>query len=204
VRRVLARVCFHAALLLTLGIISPAFSQSGQEANPQQSAATDAENSQANEKWHLINTAIFAVGLGYAIWKLAPAFFNARSADIQRAIKEATGLKMEADLRYSEIDRKMATLPEAVQQLREQSRIEMEREHARRKEDTARELQHIHSNIASEIDALRGEGASRIRRRTARLALQLAEHRLRETSSAQANDGLFRDLIHLVERGKNQ
>jgi F0F1-type ATP synthase membrane subunit b/b' len=79
----------------------------------------------------------------------------------------------------------------------------MEREHARRKQDTARELQHIHSNIASEIDALRIEGARRIRRRTARLALQLAERRLRETSSEDANDGLFRDLIHLVERGKN-
>jgi F-type H+-transporting ATPase subunit b len=203
VRRPLARVCFYAALLLTLGIVSPGFSQSGPESNPQVSAAKDAENSEVNEKWHLINTAIFAVGLGYAIWKLAPAFFNARSADIQRAINEATGLKMQADMRYSEIDRQMATLPESVQKMREQSRIEMEREHARRKQDTARELQHIQSSVASEIDALRIEGARRIRRRTARLALQLAERRLRETSSEDASNGLFRDLIHLVERGKN-
>src|ERR1700756_2411018 len=71
--------------------------------------------------WKLINSAIFAVLLGWFLWKYAPRFFNARSADIQRAIKEATGLKLDADYRYSEIDRKMALLGEEVQKMREQA-----------------------------------------------------------------------------------
>ena len=77
--------------------------------------------------WKLINSAIFAVLLGWFLWKYAPRFFNARSADIQRAIKEATGLKLDADYRYSEIDRKMALLGEEVQKMREHARMEVPR-----------------------------------------------------------------------------
>ena len=55
-------------------------------------------------------------GIGYFDRQIRAQFFNARSADIQKAIQEATGLKMNADLRYSEIDRKMANLSSEVGQ----------------------------------------------------------------------------------------
>ena len=148
------------------------------QANGENQATADSNpNENPDTKWHLINTAIFAIGLGWAIWKMAPAFFNARSADIQRAIKEATGLKMQADLRYSEIDRKMATLPEEVKRIQEAS--------------------------AAEVEALRQDAIRTARQRTARGALQLAEERLAARVSGASNDELLRDFIHLVERGKN-
>ncbi len=147
---------------------------------------------------------MFAIGLGWAIWKIAPGFFNARSADIQRAIKEATGLKMQADLRYSEIDRKMATLPDEVKRMKEQSAAEMEREHRRRQEETARETCGASKNMSTaEIEALRQEAIRGARQRTARSALQLAEERLAARVSGSSNDDLLQDFIHLVERGKN-
>ncbi len=193
-RAFLLPACFCAALLLLVGA-SAVHAQEGQ----QRGAAE--ENSEM--RWHIINTAIFAAGLGFAIWKLAPAFFNARSVDIQRAIKEATGLKMQADLRYSEIDRKMATLPDEVKRMREQARLEMEREYARRQEETAAELEHINKSVTAEIEALRAEAAYQIRQRTAQLALRLAERQLRDTAaSSSSNDESFQELIHLVERGR--
>lgn len=168
-----------------------------------QATADTNPNENPDTKWHLINTAIFAIGLGWAIWKMAPAFFNARSADIQRAIKEATGLKMQADLRYSEIDRKMATLPDEVKRMREQSAFELEREHRRRQEETAREVKRIEDASTAEVEALRQEAIQAARQRTARSALQLAEERLAARVSGASNDELLRDFIHLVERGKN-
>src|SRR4051794_13985925 len=168
-----------------------------------QLASEAGENEKPDAKWHLINTALFALGLGWAIWKLAPGFFNARSADIQRAIKEATGLKMQADLRYSEIDRKMAKLPEEVKRMKEQSALEMDREHRRRQEETDREIRRIGEASAAEAEALRQEAISAARQRTARSALQLAEERLAARVSAASNEDLLRDFIHLVERGKN-
>lgn len=183
---------FFAALLLVL---------SAQGVRAQTAPQKDVAEQESEFKWHLINSLIFAAGLGFALYKYAPAFFNARSADIQKAIREATGLKMQADLRYSEIDRKMATLAEEVKGMREQSRIEMEREHERRRQETADELAHINGSVAAEIAALRAEAAQQIRQRTAQLALLQAERKLRERAPS-SNDGLFQDFIHLVERGK--
>jgi F-type H+-transporting ATPase subunit b len=193
------RAALFAGLLFAAAD-QPLHAQSNGEKGP---IADSNPNEHPDTKWHLINTAIFAIGLGWAIWKMAPAFFNARSADIQRAIKEATGLKMQADLRYSEIDRKMATLPEEVKRMREQSALEMDREHRRRQEETAREIKRIQDASAAEVEALRQEAIQTARERTARSALQLAEERLAARVSGASNDELLRDFIHLVERGKN-
>ena len=94
-------------------------------------------------RWKIANTLIFAIGLGYLIAKYAPAFFNARSGEIQKAIQDATGLKIEAEFRSSEIDRKMAGLAEEVKKLRQQYADELEREHERfRHETEARNTAH--------------------------------------------------------------
>ena len=154
-------------------------------------------------KWKILNTAIFVIGLGYFLAKYSPRFFNARSADIQKAIQDATGLKLEADYRYSEIDRKMATLAEEVKKLREQAAVELEREHEKLQQDTQAEIEHIHRNILAEIDALRAEGTRQVKRHTAEMALALAERRLQDRLAAGGPDTLVRDFIHLVERGKN-
>lgn len=173
----------------------------------QESAGRQGEEAKADEgkepdlKWHLINTGIFFAIAGYGIAKLAPSFFNARSEDIQRAIKEATGLKMEADFRSSEIDRKMATLPDAVAKMREDARREMEREHQRRLAETAAEVRTIEANVLSDVEGMRAEGRGQIRRRATRAALSLAERRLREEAAGRT-DSLVGDFIGLVERGK--
>lgn len=157
----------------------------------------------SHSTWKAINFVIFAVGLGYVLVKYAPGFFNARSADIQKAIKDATGLKMDADFRYSEVDRKMANLAGEVDRLREQSKVEMNREHERILAQTKDELEYIKRNTAAEIDALRTEGAHYVRRHTAYLALDLAEKRLRDRFASADQQDLLHDFVNLVERGKN-
>jgi F-type H+-transporting ATPase subunit b len=192
VRRILLSTCFCAVLFLSGTGTVHAQNTASQE---------DAAEQEGEFKWHLINSVLFAAVLGFAIWKSAPAFFNARSADIQKAIREATGLKMQADLRYSEIDRKMATLGDEVKRMREQARLEMEREHQRRRDETAAELEHIHNSVAAEIEALRSEGAYQVQQQTAQMAFRLAESKLRDSARSSASDEPFRDFIHLVERG---
>jgi F0F1-type ATP synthase membrane subunit b/b' len=152
--------------------------------------------------WKVANTLIFAAALGYLIAKTAPRFFNARSAEIQKAIQDATGLKIEAEFRSSEIDRKMATLAAEVNKLREQSAAEMEREHARMRKDTAVEIEHIHRNVAAEIEAFRFGAIRQVREHTAQLALELAERRLASQLSSGDQEEMVRDFVHLVERGR--
>ena len=151
----------------------------------------------------VVNFLIFAAGLGYVLVRYSPRFFNARSSDIQRAIQEATGLKLEADYRYSEIDRKMATLAEEVRRMREEAQRELEREHERFRQEARAEIDHIHNNVANEIDALRKQGINQVRRHTAQLALGVAERRLMERFRGPESDETIHDFVNLVERSKN-
>lgn len=183
------------AILLSMASAPYAWAQ---ETNHQEAAAVDDVT-----RWKVINTVLFAAALGWALWKYAPAFFNARSADIQKAIKDATGLKIEADFRYSEIDKRMANLAAEKRRLEEQADLEMEREHQRMVGETDAELEHIRRNVEAEREALRAERTQQIRQHAAQLAFALAERRLQERFAAAGTDDMVQDFIHLVDRGQN-
>ncbi len=192
--RDLALMGLLAALFLLAGVV-PVYAQ---ETRSQEVAALDAVTI-----WKIINFSIFVAVIGYVVMKYAPRFFNARSADIQKAIKDATGLKLEADYRYSEIDRKMATLADEVRRLREQAKRDFAREHERFRHEAQLEIDHIHRNVANEIDAFTREAASQVRRHTAQLALGLAERRLQDRFKNGEPEELIHDFVNLVEGGRN-
>ena len=153
--------------------------------------------------WKIVNFLIFVGLIGWFVTRSAPRFFQARSSDIQKAIREATGLKMDADLRYSDIDEKMASLGDEVERIRRQAEIEIEREHQRLNQQTEAEVRRIEQNAGNEIDALRLEAARRVQKQTAQAALALAERRLTERFAQGEPDTLINDFVHLIERGKN-
>jgi F0F1-type ATP synthase membrane subunit b/b' len=192
VRRLVLSATFGCALLF-LGDARLAKAQS-----PQEYSAIDRLTPLRWANWF-----IFAAGLGYLIYRYGPPFFNARSADIQRTIEEATGLKLQGDFRRSEADRKMATLPAEIEKIRRQNDENLAREHERVLRETEAEIQHIHSNIDAEISALRLEGAQRLRRHTAEAAIALAERRLRDRL-ASGQDNFLPDFLNAVKRDGNQ
>jgi F-type H+-transporting ATPase subunit b len=129
-------------------------------------------------KW--FNFAVLAAGLGYLAFKYAPAFFNARTDAIQKAIKDATGLKMDADFRSSEIDRKMATLSAEVSKLRAGADAEMRAEQERLAKETGQSLEQIRRHEAQEIASLEHTARLELSRHTAELAVAMAASRLRD------------------------
>jgi F-type H+-transporting ATPase subunit b len=153
--------------------------------------------------WNITNFAIFAALFGWVLVKLGPRFFNARSADIQKAIQDATGLKIEADFRYSEIDKRMANLPGEVDRLKAEARSNMQRVHERLLAETREAEARIRTSTAAEIEALRGEGIHEVRLAAANQAFRLAEQRLRERFAASDSDDMLHDFAELVERGKS-
>ncbi|MDQ2713086.1 MAG: ATP synthase F0 subunit B, partial [Acidobacteriota bacterium] len=141
-----SRHLIFQTLLTGFLLLACGFHAIGQESQMQQqeTAALDRIG-----PWKLINTGIFVALLAWFLAKYGPRFFNARSADIMKAIKDSTGLKIQADFRYSEIDRKMASLPDEVKRIREQADIEMQREHDRIKEQTEAEIKHMRVNASN-------------------------------------------------------
>lgn len=197
--RPLAVLSLYAGLLLC----STSNHVLAQEAQTQEKQAEGNGSPNHIGTWKLINTAIFAALLGWFLVKYSPRFFNARSGDIQKAIKDATGLKIEADFRYSDIDRKMASLGDEVNKIREQGKIEMVREHERMLRQTEGEVERIRQNAANEVEALRKEASDKVQMHTAQIAFGLAEKRLRDRFEQGEPADLIDDFIRLVERGNN-
>jgi F0F1-type ATP synthase membrane subunit b/b' len=188
------------SVALTAGLSLFAQQQPPRETASQQVAQEDEQS--GIEKWKLVNTAIFVLLLGFGVYKFAPKFFQARSLDIQKAIKDATGLKIDADFRYSQIDKKMANLPDEVARLKAEAAAEMEREHQRVKDETAEEIAHIVHNADYEIEWLRAEGAQQVKQHTANLALGLAERRLQAYFAQAGDKNNVDDFATLVGSGK--
>ena len=180
------RALLFGTFALVLAI--PAFAQ---ESKSTRTEANEPESGSALV-WKWINFAVLLGGLGYLAAKNAPAFFNARTADIQKAIKDATGLKMEAEFRSSEIDRKMATLEAEIRRMRDASRTEMNHECGRIDHDTSVALDKIHQHTAREIEALQHQARNTLREHAAQLAVTLAAERMREQMTPE-------DRAHLVD-----
>jgi F0F1-type ATP synthase membrane subunit b/b' len=171
--------------LFVLAFITPLYSQHRETSAQIEEAETE---KLAGRKW--INFALLAAALGYLIAKKGPAFFNARTEEIQKAIKDATGLKMEADFRSSEIDRRMATLAQEIQKLREAAKADMERESRRIDAETLAALHRIQQHTTQEIESLRHQAALMVRQHAVRLATDLAISRLRDHPEQIDHNGL--------------
>jgi F0F1-type ATP synthase membrane subunit b/b' len=199
-KHVLRRIVLFAVLLTPLA----AYAQESAAESPEKEAQDNSETGVGRDiifKW--INFGIFAGGLGYFIVKKGPAFFNARTADIQKAIKDATGLKLEADFRSSEIDRKMATLGEAVKKLRDESKAEMEREHERILRETEAGLQRLQQHFTLEVASLEQTARAELRRHTSELAVSMAASRLRDQLTGDDQSRLIGLFADAVQRGNN-
>ena len=190
-RRFALLLCLFAGLFFFAGSI-PAHAQTTQEYSEMDKVTP--------LKW--ANSLIFLIGLGYLIYRYGPAFFNARSADIQKAIEEATGLKLQGEFRRSEADRRMATLPAEIAKIQRQHDEALAREYERIQQDTKAEAQRIHSVVTSEIAALRKEEARRIRQRTAASAVALAERRLESRATSERSNDLD-DFFSAIQAGSN-
>jgi F0F1-type ATP synthase membrane subunit b/b' len=184
-------------LVFVLLSISPVYSRQ----NLSGGAAREERREEKEDTWKWANFALLVAGLGYLAAKNAPAFFNARSEEIQKAIKDATGLKVQADFRSSEMDRRMATLQSEIQKLREQSKAEAEREAERISQETQAAVARIQEHTNREMEALRYQASLAVRERAVRLAADLAVARLREHPEEVNQNELVRTFAADVAKG---
>jgi F0F1-type ATP synthase membrane subunit b/b' len=129
-------------------------------------------------------------GLGYLAAKKGPGFFNARSEDIRKAIEDATGLKVQAEFRASDADRRMGELSGQIAQLREAAKADMEKEAARIEAETAAALSRIQEQTARDIQSMHHQAELAVREHAVRIAFDLALVHLRENPKQINQDEL--------------
>lgn len=146
------------------------------------------------EGWKWANFALLVIGLGYLMMKYLPPLLKSRTEEIQKGIREAQALKADAERRAAEMEAKLAALGEEIEKFRRQSQSEMEQEGERIAENTRRTLEKLGQQAELEIETAGKIAARELRGFAAKLALEMAEGRLRTALDPKA-DGKLNDQL---------
>jgi F-type H+-transporting ATPase subunit b len=150
---------------------------------------------EGNEIWKWANFLILVAGLGYLIAKNLPPFFTARTAEIQKGILESQKIKREAEARASEVEARLAALGAEIEKFKTSARAEMEQEAARIREETARHVAKLQQQAEQEVQTAGKLAHNDLKRYAAKLALDLAEQRIRTRLDAAAENVLVEDFV---------
>jgi F-type H+-transporting ATPase subunit b len=180
----------NAALFL----LSTAFACAAEEHG---AAAHDAGN---ELMWKWFNFAILAGGLGYLFVKSGLPFFRDRAAGIVKDIADATQTKQSAEARAADLEKKIANLSGEIDQMKAQTKAEMEAEAKRIQDETKTTLAKIAAQADAEISSATKAAKQELSQHAAALAVDLAAGKLR-TGSPQA--GLVDSFVRDLEKLKN-
>jgi F-type H+-transporting ATPase subunit b len=161
-------------------------------ANAQESSEASGES---NELFKWANFGILAIGLGYLIAKNLPPLFRSRTAEIQKGISESQKVKRDAEARASEMEERLAKLGAEIENFRTSAHAEMEQEGSRIREETARHLQKLQHQAEQEIETAGKLARRELKGYAAKLALDLAEQRIRTRLDAAAENVLVEDFV---------
>jgi len=124
------------------------------------------------------------------IGKVAPGLFKERSRSIGQAMFEAATAVRDAQTRATEIEARFAALENDIAELRRNAKAEMSAESERISRETELRLKKIQDQSMQEIALIARSGRDDLRKYSAKLALELAEQRLRSRLTRDSQDGL--------------
>ena len=192
---------------LSLAIVAIIFSAAvavAQEPTGLEEKTASTEKAEPGIVWKWANFALLAVGLGYLVKKNLPPFFRGRTAEIQQGITEAQQIKRDAEARAAQVEARLQKLGEDIDQFRRQSREEMQQEGERIRQETAKQLGHLEQLAQQEIEAAGKVARRELKDYAAKLAMDLAEQRVRARLNAGTEtalvDGFVQDLQHKESR----
>lgn len=145
--------------------------------------------------WKWANFVILAGFLGYLLNKQLPPLFKSRTADIQKDITEAQQQKQAAEKRAAEMDARLSTLGAQIEKFRAESKIEMGQESARIRQETAKQIEKLQKQAEQEIESAGNLASRELSAYAAKLALDLAEQRIRTRLDAGTEAGLVDDFM---------
>ncbi len=185
-----------ALLLLLLGlavVTPPAFAQ--ETKSSESSGKSGSAGGEGNlQGWKWANFLVLAGALGYLIGKHGGPFFNSRARKIRDDMDEASRLLRESEARVAEAERKLAGLETALAALKEETRIEAEAEAQRAARRTEEEIAKIQAQAELDIASAGKAARKELRQFASRLAIDLAEQKIRAGLTPPAQEALVADF----------
>jgi F-type H+-transporting ATPase subunit b len=144
--------------------------------------------------WQWANFIILAGLLGWIIAKQGAPALAARTRQIQGGLEAGEKAKAEAEARAAAVNQKLANLEVEIASLRASSREEQDREAERIRREGEAEMARLHRQSEAEIEAAGKLAQLEVKRFAARLAIELAEQKIREGMTPQVQAGLLRNF----------
>ncbi|MCI0404233.1 MAG: ATP synthase F0 subunit B [Acidobacteria bacterium] len=144
-------------------------------------------------KW--INFLSVFGALGWLLRKPMREFFTGQRAAIQVAINEGRLARQQADQRVAEIEKKLANLGQEVEALRKEATEHAAAEQQRIREAARREAERILATAQAEIESTARAARLELRAYAARLAVNLAEQRIRQRLTSEVHAALIDSFV---------
>jgi len=155
-----------------------------------------AESGEGNLKiWEWANFLLLAGGLVYLARKYAGPYYASRAAGIRKDLEESERVAKQAEARVAEVERRLANLDAEIAALRAEAQRESATEVERYARETAAEIAKIGAGGEQEIAAAEKAARLELRRYAARLAVELAEQKVRARLDAETEKRLVGGFV---------
>jgi F0F1-type ATP synthase membrane subunit b/b' len=129
--------------------------------------------------WRWANFAVLAAVLGFFAYKYGNPYFSGETAQIRTGLEEARARRADAERRGADVQKRLSNLGAEVEGFRKIAADER----ARALQDLAKRLEaetvYLRASTEAQIESFGRNTTLDLRRHAARLALQLAEERIR-------------------------
>lgn len=150
--------------------------------------------------WEWVNFALLVILFAWLGRKYGGPYFNNRVNEIRKGIEEANKVKAESDAKIAAINGKLGRLDAEIASLRESASAERHAAELRIKEETQRELARITTHAQAEVETAGKSERVALQRYAAKLALELAETKVRARMNPGAEDALVQAFVRGIEK----
>ena len=159
------------------------------------------------EPWKIANFFILCIVLGWLIAKNLGPFLASRTKGIQEGLAAGEKAKKEAEAGAAAVEAKLATLGQAIAEMKATARQELDLEVERIRRSTEADLVRGTEHAAQEIESAGKLARVEVQRFAARMAIELAEQKVRARMSAETQAvllGNFMGEIANLQEGADQ
>lgn len=150
--------------------------------------------------WTVLNFFILVGVLAWLASKYGGPALSSRSKEISEGLAAGKRAEAEAHKRAAEVQAKLANLEKEIAGLREEAKTERDREAERIKRDTQAEIARIHAQAEFEIESAGKRARAEVQRAAARLAIELAETKVRARMSPEVQASLVQGFVTDLSR----
>jgi F-type H+-transporting ATPase subunit b len=152
--------------------------------------------------WEWLNFAILAAILGWIVFKQGAPALRSRSQQIQEGLEAGHKAKADADARAAAVDARLTGLEREIAAMRTNAAAEREREAERIHLDSQNEIARIQKQCRLELESLGKLARLEVQRAAAKLAMELAEQKVRARMSPELQSKLVEGFLEDLPDGR--